>query len=200
MIVVGLTGGVATGKSTVAGLFHRCGALVIDADQLARQVVEPGKPAWRDIVRTFGKSILRSDGSINRQALGAIVFQSPRKLRRLEQMIHPRVARLQTRLTKTIAERRPNAVVIYEVPLLFEAGVDARVDEIIVVSADRRTQIERLTRRTGLPRAQVLRRINSQMPLARKRRMASIVLDGTMPLSKLKRMVARLYRELQKKA
>jgi dephospho-CoA kinase len=200
MIVVGLTGGVATGKSTVAGLFHRCGALVIDADQLARQVVEPGKPAWRDIVRTFGKSILRSDGSIDRQALGAIVFQSPRKLRRLEQMIHPRVARLQTRLTKTIAERRPNAVVIYEVPLLFEAGVDARVDEIIVVSADRRTQIERLTRRTGLPRAQVLRRINSQMPLARKRRMAGIVLDGTMPLSKLKRMVARLYRELQKKA
>jgi dephospho-CoA kinase len=200
MIVVGLTGGVATGKSTVAGLFHRCGALVIDADQLARQVVEPGKPAWRDIVRTFGKSILRSDGSIDRQALGAIVFQSPRKLRRLEQMIHPRVARLQTRLTKTIAERRPNAVVIYEVPLLFEAGVDARVDEIIVVSADRRTQIERLTRRTGLPRAQVLRRISSQMPLARKRRMAGIVLDGTMPLSKLKRMVARLYRELQKKA
>jgi len=200
MIVVGLTGGVATGKSTVAGLFHRCGALVIDADQLARQVVEPGKPAWRDIVRTFGKSILRSDGSIDRQALGAIVFQSPRKLRRLEQMIHPRVARLQTRLTKTIAERRPNAVVIYEVPLLFEAGVDARVDEIIVVSADRRTQIERLTRRTGLPRAQVLRRINSQMPLARKRRMAGIVLDGTMPLSKLKRMVGRLYRELQKKA
>jgi dephospho-CoA kinase len=200
MIVVGLTGGVATGKSTVAGLFHRCGAIVIDADQLARQVVEPGKPAWRDIVRTFGKSILRSDGSIDRQALGAIVFRSPRKLRRLERMIHPRVARLQTRLTKRTAERRPNAVVIYEVPLLFEAGVDARVDEIIVVSTDRRTQIERLTRRTGLPRAQVLRRINSQMPLARKRRMAGIVLDGTMPLSKLKRMVTRLYRELQKKA
>ncbi|MEX5216944.1 MAG: dephospho-CoA kinase [Nitrospira sp.] len=200
MIVVGLTGGVATGKSTVAGMFHRCGAHVIDADQLARQVVEPGKPAWRDIVRTFGKSILRDDGSIDRQALGAIVFQSPRKLRRLEQIVHPRVARLHARLTKAIAERQPNAVVIYEVPLLFEAGVDARVDEIIVVSADRRTQIERLARRTGLPRAQILRRINSQMPLARKRRMAGIVLDGTMPRPKLSRVVARLYRELREKA
>jgi dephospho-CoA kinase len=200
MIVVGLTGGVATGKSTVAGLFHRCGAIVIDADQLARQVVEPGKPAWRDIARTFGKSVLRSDGFIDRPALGAIVFQSPRKLRRLEQIVHPRVARLQARLTRTISERQPNAVIIYEVPLLFEAGVDKRVDEIIVVTADRRTQMERLAQRTGLPRAEILRRIKSQMPLARKRRMAGIVLDGTMPLSKLKRMVARLYRQLQKRA
>lgn len=200
MILVGLTGGVATGKSTVAGLFHRCGAVVIDADQLARHVVEPGKPAWRDIVRTFGKTILRSDGSIDRQALGAIVFQSPRKLRRLEQIIHPRVARVQAGLTRAISERQPNAVVIYEVPLLFEAGVDKRVDATIVVAADRRTQIERLARRTGLPRSEILRRIRSQMPLSRKCRMADVVLDGTMPLSRLRRVIARLYEQFKKKA
>ena len=199
MILVGLTGGVATGKSTVAAMFGRCGAVVIDADQLARQVVEPGKPAWRDIVRTFGPRILLPDRTLDRQALANIVFKSPRRLRRLECIVHPRVARLQSRLTRTIAERRPDAVVIYEVPLLFEAGVDKRVDEIIVVTADRRTQIERLARRTGLSRAEILRRIRSQMPLAQKRRRADVVLDGTLPLPRLFRLVARVYGRLQER-
>lgn len=200
MILVGLTGGVATGKSTVAAMFGRCGAIVIDADQLARQVVEPGKPAWRDIVRTFGPRILLPDQTLDRQALADIVFKSPRKLRRLECIVHPRVARLQSRLTRTIAERQPDAVVIYEVPLLFEAGVDKRVDEIIVVTADRRTQIERLARRTGLSRVEILRRIRSQMPLAQKRRRADVVLDGTLPLPRLGRLVARVYGRLQERA
>lgn len=200
MILVGLTGGVATGKSTVAAMFGRCGAIVIDADQLARQVVEPGKPAWRDIVRTFGPRILLPDQTLDRQALADIVFKSPRKLRRLECIVHPRVARLQSRLTRTIAERQPDAVVIYEVPLLFEAGVDKRVDEIIVVTADRRTQIERLARRTGLSRAEILRRIRSQMPLAKKRRRADVVLDGTLPLPRLGRLVARVHGRLQDRA
>jgi dephospho-CoA kinase len=200
MILVGLTGGVATGKSTVAAMFGRCGAFVIDADQLARQVVEPGKPAWRDIARTFGAHILRPDRTLDRQALADIVFKSPRKLRRLERMVHPRVARLQARLTRTIAEREPDAVVIYEVPLLFEAGVDKRVDEIIVVTADRRTQIERLARRTGLSRTEILRRIRSQIPLAKKRRRADVILDGTLPLPRLSRLVARVYGRLQERA
>lgn len=197
MIVVGLTGGVATGKSTVAAMFKRCGATVIDADQLARQVVEPGKPAWRDIVRTFGSDILCPDRTLDRQALADIVFRSPRKLKRLERIIHPRVARLQSRLTKAIAGRRPDTVVIYEVPLLFEAGVDKRVDTVIVVTADRRTQVERLARRTGLSRADILRRIRSQMPLAEKRRRADHVLDGTRPLRSLRRQTARLYEQLR---
>ena len=200
MILVGLTGGVATGKSTVAAMFQRCGATVIDADQLAREVVEPDKPAWREIVRAFGPRILRPDRSLDRQALAEIVFKSPAKLRRLERIVHPRVARLQSRLTGTISKRRPGAVVIYEVPLLFEAGVDKRVDAIIVVTADRLTQTERLAQRTGLSRADILRRIRSQMPLAQKRRLADIVLDGTQPLPKLRRQVARLYAQLLKRA
>ena len=200
MILVGLTGGVATGKSTVAAMFQRCGAVVIDADQLARQVVEPDKPAWRDIVRAFGPRILRPDRSLDRLALANIVFKSPAKLRRLERIVHPRVARLQSRLTGVISKRRPGAVVIYEVPLLFEAGVDKRVDAIIVVTADRRAQMERLAQRTGLSRADILRRIRSQMPLAQKRRRADIVLDGTQPLPKLRRQVARLYEQLRNRA
>lgn len=200
MILVGLTGGVATGKSTVAAMFQRCGAVVIDADQLARQVVEPDKPAWRDIVRAFGPRILRPDRSLDRLALADIVFKSPAKLRRLERIVHPRVARLQSRLTGAISKRRPGTVVIYEVPLLFEAGVDKRVDAIIVVTADRRAQMERLAQRTGLSRADILRRIRSQMPLAQKRRRADIVLDGTQPLPKLRRQVARLYEQLRNRA
>ena len=200
MILVGLTGGVATGKSTVAAMFERCGATVIDADQLARQVVEPGKPAWRDIVRAFGSGILYPDRTLDRQALADIVFRSPRKLRRLERIIHPRVTRLQSRLTKAIAGRRRAAVVIYEVPLLFEAGVDKRVDAVIVVTADRRTQMERLARRTGLSRTDILRRIRSQMPLAEKRRRADFVLDGTQSLEILRRQTARLYAQLRSKA
>ena len=194
MIVVGLTGGIATGKSTVANMFKRCGAVVIDADQLARDVVLPGKPAWRDIVNLFGEGVLDSNRAINRQALAAIVFGDRRKLRRLERIIHPRVAREQRRLTRHIAKRSPRAVVVYEVPLLFESGAYKRVDTIVVVTADRGTQIARLKRRNGLSRREALRRINSQMPLARKASRADAVLDGTDRKAALRKEVGRLLK------
>lgn len=197
MILVGLTGGVASGKSTVAGMFQRCGALVIDADVLAHRIVEPGKPAWRAIVKTFGKAVLNPDRTLNRQVLGAIVFRSQTKLRRLEQIIHPRVAREQARLTRQAARKDPNAVVIYDVPLLFEAGIDKRVDKIVVVIADRETQIARLHRRNGFTRAEAIRRIRSQLPLRKKAAAADYLLDGTTARPRLLTLVNRLYRELQ---
>lgn len=196
MILVGLTGGVATGKSTVAHMFARCGAVVIDADALAHQVVEPGKPAWRAIIKTFGKTVLNPDRTLNRQALGAMVFRNRSKLRRLEQIIHPRVAREQARLTKQAARHDPKTVVIYDVPLLYEAGIDARVDKIIVVTADRTSQIARLNRRNGFTRAEAVRRIRSQLPLKRKAAAANYVLDGTTSRPRLFTAVKRLYREL----
>ena len=198
MILVGLTGGVATGKSTVAMMFEQCGAAVIDADLLARQVVEPGKPAWREIVTLFGKTVLRPDRSLDRQALGNIVFHNPKKRRQLERIIHPRVAREQQRLVRRIAKGKPRAVVIYEVPLLFEAGVDKRVDKIIVVTADRETQVSRLKKRNGLSRAEALRRILSQMPLAKKIQQADHVLDGTVPRPSLRRQVGQLLKNLRR--
>lgn len=197
MILVGLTGGIATGKSTVAGMFKRCGATVIDADALAREVVQPGKPAWREIVRTFGKAVLYPDRTLNRQTLGAKVFGYPARLRQLERIIHPRVAREQTRLTRQAARIDPHAIVIYDVPLLFEAGIAERVDKTIVVTADRETQIVRLKKRNGLSRAEALRRIKSQMPLAEKRRRADYALDGTLPLPQLKKQVRSLHRSLR---
>jgi dephospho-CoA kinase len=197
MILVGLTGGVATGKSTVAKMFKQCGAVVIDADELARELVKPGKPAWQDIVKLFGKTVLNQDRSLDRQALGSIVFRNRTKLRQLEHIIHPRVAREQQRLVRRIAKDKPRAVVIYEVPLLFEASVDKRVDKIIVVTADRETQIARLKKRNGLSRAEATRRISSQMPLAKKVHRADHVLNGTLPRPSLRRQVGRLLRNLR---
>ena len=193
MIVIGLTGGVATGKSTVAKLFKQCGAVVIDADALARDMVQPGKPAWREIVGHFGKSVLNPDRTINRHALGAIVFRHPTKRQTLERIIHPRVAREQKRLTREGRRKNPNAVVVYDVPLLFEAGIDKRVDKTIVVTTDQETQIARLKKRNGLTRADALRRIKSQMPLAKKRRLADYVLEGTRELRSLAKSVRQLY-------
>ena len=197
MIMVGLTGGIATGKSMVARMFKHCGAVVIDADVLAREAVQPNKPAWREIVKAFGKSVLNPDRTVNRPALGAKVFGHPAKLRQLEHMIHPRVAREQQRLTRLAAQNDPNAVVIYDVPLLFEAGIDARVDTTIVVTADRETQIARLKQRDGLSRSEALRRIKSQMPLAEKRRRADHTLSGTLLLPQLKKQVRSLYQSFR---
>ena len=197
MILVGLTGGVATGKSTVAKMFKQCGAVVIDADELAHEVVKPGKSAWREIVKTFGKTVLNTDRSLNRQALGRIVFRNPEKRRRLERIIHPRVAREQARLTKQAARTDPQAVVIYDVPLLFEAGIDTRVDTTIVVAADRKTQVARLKKRNGLSQAEAVRRIRSQMPLAKKIQRADHVLNGTLPRPSLGQQVSLLLKDLR---
>jgi dephospho-CoA kinase len=198
MIVVGLTGGIATGKSTVAQMFKRCGAVIIDADQLARDVVRRGKPAWREIAKVFGERVLNQNGSINRHALGTIVFHNRQKLRQLERIIHPRVARKQQRLVRGIAKRAPHAVVVYEVPLLFESGAHQRVDTIIVVTADRETQIARLKHRDGMTRTEALRRIKNQMPLAQKVRGADIVLDGTRDKSLVRKDVRRLMQSFRR--
>lgn len=197
MILVGLTGGVATGKSTVAKMFKQCGAVVIDADELAHNVVKPGKPAWCQIVKTFGKTVLNPDRTLNRRELGGIVFGSRTKLRQLEQIIHPRVAREQARLTRRAARIDPTAVVIYDVPLLFEAGIDKRVDKTVVVTADRKTQIARLKKRNGLSHAEAIRRIRSQMPLAKKIQRADYVLSATLPRPALLRHAGQLLKQLR---
>lgn len=200
MVLIGLTGGVATGKSTVAAMFRRCGAIIIDADALARMVVQPGKPAWREIVKLFGKAVLNPDRTIDRRALGDIVFRDLAKLKKLERIIHPRVAREQRRLVRLAAAQDPHAVVVYDVPLLFEAGIQKTVDYVVVVHANRDTQIARLRKRDGLSRAEALRRIKSQLPLAQKRRLADVVLDGTMSKRGLFRQVKALFQHFQEAA
>ncbi len=200
MILVGLTGGVATGKSTVAKMFKRYGAVVIDADEIARTVVKPGKPAWRQIVKSFGRSVLAPDRTINRHALGTIVFRRPAKRRLLERIVHPRVAREQAKRTKQAARHDPHAVVIYDVPLLFEVGIDKRVDRTIVVTADKETQIDRLRKRNGLTRAEAIRRMKSQMPLSKKAHRADHVLNGMSAPSVLRTQIRHLYRTFRERA
>lgn len=200
MLCVGLTGGLSTGKTTVTRLFEECGALVVDADVLARQVVQPGRAAWRDLVSRYGRGILHPDGTVDRKTLAKIVFHNHEELQRLNAIVHPRVAREQARLTRTLARRRPHGILIYDAPLLIEAGAHERMDRLVVVTADRETQITRLRHRNGFSRREALRRIRAQMPLAEKRKLADYVIDGTLPLPKLRDRVKSVYEELRAQA
>ena len=198
MLLVGLTGGVATGKSTVAKQFRDCGAVVIDADTLARDVVAPGKPAWRDIVRRFGKGVLLSDRTVDRAALARSVFRNHRSRKLLNHIVHPRVGRAQRSLTRQAYLADRDAVVIYDAPVLIEAGAHSRMERLIVVTADQNTQVARLKRRNHLTRAEALRRIRSQLPLATKRKLADYVVDGTVPPKTLAARVKDIFRELDR--
>lgn len=195
MLIVGLTGGLASGKSTIAKLFVNLGASLIDADTVARTVVQPGKVAWKDLVKTFGKKILRSDKTIDRAALGNLVFSDPKKLRTLNRIIHPRIAREQSRITKKIAHKNPDAVIIYDAPLLIEAKAHLRMDRVLVISTPQHIQLERACRRTGLTRQEALTRIRQQLSLRDKKRYADHVLDGTLPLPRLRKIVKNLYED-----
>ena len=200
MVVVGLTGGLGAGKTTIAGLFQDCGAKVIDADKLARDVVKPGKPAWKEIKKQFGNGVYHSDKTLNRQALAQVVFHKPSKLKILQNIIHPRVAREQARRTKVIGKAFPQAVIIYDAALLIEAGAHRRMDHVIVVKADRSKQIARVCHRDGLTKTEALRRIRQQMPLRQKLQYADTALDGTWPRPRLRLVVESLYRTYQKEA
>ena len=150
MLQVGLTGGIATGKSTVSRLFVACGARLIDADVLAREAVAPGQPALRKIAETFGSEMLRPDGTLDRDRLGKMVFGDPKQLEKLNAIVHPYVAVAQEQRSREISGKDPHAVIVYDAALLIEAGAHTRMDRIIVVTADEQTQLVRLRARDHL--------------------------------------------------
>ncbi len=195
MIKVGLTGGIACGKSTVAQMFRDLGAVVIDADQLARDALAPGSAGARAVARVFGRNVA-PNGVVNRAKLAALVFGHPRRRKRLEAIVHPRVFAAERRLTADIAARNPDAVVVFDAALLIESGAHRRMDAVVVVTADQRTQIARLSGRVHMTRAEALARIASQWPLAAKRRVADYVIDGRRPKAEIRRLVSRIYRDL----
>lgn len=196
-LLVGLTGGIGTGKSTVAAMLAARGAVVIDADRLAREVVEPGEPTLARIVEEFGPEVLGPDGRLDRKALGALVFADPARRRRLEALTHPPIrARLDARL-EALARAGFRGVVVVDAPLLVESGLHRAMDRLVVVTADEATQLARLMARDGLDRAEALRRIRSQMPLAAKARLADHVIDNSGDRAATEAQVERLWAALE---
>jgi dephospho-CoA kinase len=196
MIIVGLTGGIGTGKSTVADFFSELGAYVIDFDELTREVTRPGSKAWKEIVECFGRGILNDDLTINRQRLADIVFSDRAKLTKLDRMVHPGVFREDERITNQIARRDPEALIIKDIPLLFEVGRPANMDKVVVVSATRRNQLARLQEK-GMTRREAENRIRSQLPLGEKTKSADFVIDNDGSLKETRRQVEEIYLQLQ---
>ena len=192
MIIVGLTGSVGTGKSTVASLFKELGAYVIDWDELAREVTRPHLKAWKEIVEYFGKGILNEDLTINRQKLADIVFSNKEKVAKLDQIIHPEVFMEDERITDEIKSLDPDALVIKDIPLLFELTRPVYVDKMVVVSASEQTQLRRLEQK-GMSREDAQRRIKFQLPLEEKIKSADFVINNDGSLEETKRQVEEIY-------
>jgi dephospho-CoA kinase len=177
--LVGLTGGIASGKSAVSRQLVELGCRLVDADALAREVVLPGEPAWRAIVEEFGRDVVLPDGRLDRKRLGALVFADPARRKTLEALTHPAIlARRQAILGAWTAEGF-DGIVVLDIPLLVEVGAVGGVDRVVLVYAEREAQLERLMRRDGFERAEAERRLASQMPLAEKVRYAHYVVDSS---------------------
>ena len=192
-LLVGLTGSIATGKSTVSRMFAHLGARVIDADLLAREVVMPGQPAYARIVEEFGRQVVQEDGSLDRKALGAVVFADAAKRRRLEEITHPAIGLRQQRILSVLDEEAFEGVVIWDAALLFEGGGVAKMDRVVVVYADPETERRRLMERDGLSDADARARIASQMPIAEKAKLADHVIDSWGTREETERQVRVVY-------
>lgn len=197
MIVIGLTGSFGTGKSTVARMFNQLGARVLDADTIAHNLIRPGRDSWRKIVRWFGPDILNRNQTINRDKLAKIVFRKRQDLRKLEEIIHPLVVReIAGRLGK-IENSRKDEIVVIDAPLLIEVGLAKKVDTLIVVKLNRTGQIARSLKQKGLSRAQILKRIRSQLPLSKKIAIADYVIDNNGKKNDTRRQVKKIWEEMK---
>jgi dephospho-CoA kinase len=193
MRLIGLTGGIATGKSTVARMLVDRGAVVIDADLLAREVVEPGEPALEEIATEFGRGVLDSGGRLDRAALGEVVFADPQRRRRLEAITHPRItALMQQRIAAALQSYAP--LVVVDIPLLFENRRDSWMEGVMLVYADTSTQLRRMRERDGFSEDEARRRIAAQMAVDEKRRMATWVIDNGASVDDTRRQVDEWWR------
>lgn len=191
MLRIGLTGGIGSGKSTVAGLLAARGARVIDADRIAREVVEPGTPGLDAVVGAFGAGVLTAEGALDRPALAAVVFADPDARRRLDGIVHPLV---RARATELVAAAPPDAVVVQDVPLLVETGQAASYDLVLVVQADPATRVRRLVGR-GLSEDDARARIAAQATDEQRRAVADVVLDNSGTVEELEAQVDRFWAE-----
>ena len=196
MKLVGLTGGIGSGKSTVAKILQSLGAAIVNADDLAREAVEPGREAWQEIVASFGAGVLQSDQNLDRQKLRTLIFNQPEARKRLESIIHPRVRALaEERIRQYAAAGYP--VVIYEVPLLFEGNLQEWLRPVILVACDVETQTVRLQKRDHLTAADAEKHIAAQMSLNDKRRLADYVIENNGSLEDLERQTRQILEQLK---
>jgi dephospho-CoA kinase len=194
---VGLTGGIGAGKSEVSARLAAQGAVVIDADAVAREVVEPGTEGLAEVVETFGPGVLLPDGTLDRPRLGDIVFADPELRGKLNAIIHPRVG---ARMAELEGEAGPGAIVVHDVPLIAESGRTDAYDLVVVVDAPPRVQIDRLARRRGMTREQAKARMAAQASREQRLAIADIVVDNSGSLAELDRQVGDLWAELRRKA
>jgi len=194
-MLVGLTGGIATGKSTVSAIFRRLGAVVIDADVLAREVVAPGEPALAEIAREFG-DVLLPDGTLDRKKVGALVFADAERRKRLEAITHPAIrARFLARL-RALADERFDGIVFFDAPVMIESGNYKNMERLVVVATDEATQLRRLMARDGVDEATARARIASQMPVAEKAKLAHHVIDNAGERASTEAQARRVYAAL----
>ena len=186
--VVGLTGGIGTGKSSALAEFERAGAATVSLDQIAHEQAKPGREGYKAIVRAFGKGVLGAEGRIDRRALGEKVFKSPAALRKLERATHPIILREMERLVDSM-----KGVVVVDVPLLFEKKLQNKFDATVLVSCRPAAQLRRVVKRDGLTAAEARRRVKAQLPLAAKRRLSDYTIDNDKDLSMLRTKVSAAH-------
>lgn len=197
-ILMGLTGGIACGKSLVSNEMSRLGAYVVDADIIAREVVEPDMPAWRDIKEEFGDTILKKDNTLNRKLLADIIFNDPDKRKILEEITHPRIIAEQERLVKELIESGYNGLIVINAALLIEAGYHRQMEKVIVVYARRDVQLTRIMHRDNLSKEDAVKRIESQMPIEHKIEYADFIIDNSHSIEDTINQVEKMYAHLSR--
>lgn len=202
MYLIGLTGGIASGKSVVASRLAEQGAVHIDADVLARDVVEPGQPALAEIEKNFGSGVVGADGQLDRAALASVIFADPERRAVLNAITHPAVKARARKLMDAAAAENPNAVIVYDVPLLIEARVDAEheFDLIVVVNASTQTRLSRLMELRGLSRSEAVHRLNSQVSDTERLAIADVVIDTNGSLEETLRQADALWENVSRAA
>jgi dephospho-CoA kinase len=199
MLRIGLTGNIAAGKSSVVGVWRSLGATVVDADELARRVVEPGTPGHDSIVEAWGPAVLDADGSLDRAALRRIVFEDPEARARLEEIVHPAVYALRGEENR-LAEARGERLVVADIPLLFEVGMADEFDVVVLVDAPEEERLRRLVEDRGLDPEEAVRMIEAQMPAELKRARADLVIENAGSMAELEARAGEAWAELARRA
>jgi len=195
-LLVGITGGMGSGKTLATSIFHEFGAHILDADIICRKLVETGQPALKEISERFGKTIVNEFGKLDRKKLAQVIFGDSKKKKVLENILHPRVFEFEKQEYKNICQKNPKALVIIDAALLIESGNYMTVDKVIVVNADMEDQIKRVMDRTGWGQDEVVARINNQMSIKEKIKYADFVLDNFADENSLRKKVKELYKKL----